>query len=100
MNLRIGQHVTATIVPNGGIQAGSAKFATDVDGIVTVEQNPDNELEATVTAIAVGSVSLTASVDGDQDTGDDQVNTLTAVGAISVLQADSTAIELQFGTPE
>lgn len=100
MNLRVGESVVASIVPNGGFEPGSARFSADAEGVVGIVQSHDNELEATITALVIGHTVITAEVDGDQDVGEGQTNILSAVGAIVVLAPDSTAIELQFGEPQ
>lgn len=97
MNLRLNEKVGIELIPNGGYEQGSVQFSAEPDGVVGIELDPDNPLKATLHAVAAGTATIQGSLDGDQDPGAGEVNTLIATGAVVVLVQDSTAIELDFG---
>jgi hypothetical protein len=74
-----------------GISKGSAKFSTDVDGVVTVTQDPDDEEAAVLNYAGPGKVQiLTKSMSVD---GQHSVNT---VDSFEVTENEETKAETSF----
>lgn len=82
MQLREGQKVTATVDlktargNQASYEKGSASWESSDESVVSVEQNPENELEATIRGLdgdENGSVVITFRADGDDTESEKQI---------------------------
>ena len=83
----------------GAFEAGSAEWLSSDPDVVSVTENPDNELEAIVEGLdgsSNESVVITFRADADQSEGIKEI-----IGTMSVVctQGEATVIELTGGEP-
>jgi hypothetical protein len=104
MQLREGQQVTVTARPktrsgkDAAYDEGSVEWESSNPSVASVEENPDNELEATVKGLdgsANEAVVITCRLDGDPD--EDEVRELIGSLDVVVTQGEAFAFELEAG---
>jgi hypothetical protein len=80
------------------VEAGSVRFSTSDTDVFNVEQNPESELDLTVTAVKPGAGVLNWSFDADRGEG---VKTISGQVAVEVLAGDAVgATGIAFGGVE
>lgn len=106
VELKEGQKAKIHVSPrsrhghSGAIEPGSARFTSSDESVVSVEQNPDNELEATIRGLDGSSnepVVISFKADGDRSEGVKEI-----VGSASVVctQGDAITFDLEVGPAE
>lgn len=102
MELREGKKVLVGVTPKtaGGNSAayetGSANWESSNSAVVTVEENPENELQAWVTSVDGSkneSVVVTCSLDGDPDA--DETRDIIATGDFTATQGEATVVSME-----
>lgn len=108
MNLREGQKVDLEVMPQtasgrpGAIEAGSARWTSSDESVVSITQDRDNPLKATARGLDGSnneSVVIEFRADGDQDPGDDQIKEIIGTLPITCTQGDATTVQLSAGDP-
>jgi hypothetical protein len=79
------------------IQAGSAKFTSSDDEVVTVAQDAADELGVTVTAVAAGAARVTCTFDADLGDG---VVPVEVVADFSITSGPAVGGGFAFGAPQ
>lgn len=107
MELKEGQTVKVSVGNfktkrghDASIETASGEWVSSDDAIASVEENADNELEATVTGVDGSnnaSVVIEFRADGDPAGG---TKAVVISGAVTVTQGDVATGDLTFGTPE
>lgn len=106
VELKEGQKAVLHVSPrskhghSGAIEPGSARFTSSDESVVSVEQNPENELEATIRGLDGSSnepVVIAFKADGDRSEGVKEI-----VGSASVVctQGDALTFDLEVGPAE
>ena len=82
----------------GRIQTGTARWESSDPSVATVEVNPENELEATITpgTNVNNATQILFTGDADLDEGDDQVRELQASGTLELLEDEAVVADLEF----
>ncbi len=106
LELKEGQKAKIHVSPrskhghSGAIEPGSARFTSSDESVVSIEQNPENELEATIRGLDGSgneAVAIEFKADGDRSEGVREI-----VGSVSVIctQGDALTFDLQVGAAE
>jgi hypothetical protein len=96
------QQVTGTVQPTdklgnpAPVQAGSSKFTSSDETVLTVVVDPANELSVTVKGKASGSAQVRWAADADLGDGDVEIS---AAADFTITSAQATGAGFTFGTP-
>lgn len=102
--LKEGQKVTVTVEPKtahghaGGIQAGSGRWSSSDESVVSVEVDPANDLSATIHGLdGSHNESVVLEFRADADAGEG-VREVVGVASVVCTAGDATTFGLAFGT--
>lgn len=89
------QPVTAKGKP-AQVQSGSVEWSSSNPGVITVTEDPSNELSALIVAGAPGIAQVTFSADADLGEG---VVPISGVADVEVTASAATGFDVKFGAP-
>lgn len=105
--LKEGQKMKLTVAPKtsrghaASIEAGSGRWTSSDDGVVSVEQNPDNELEATIHGLdGSANESVVIEFRGDADRSAEGVREIIGTLDVVCTTGDAAVVDISAGTPE
>lgn len=78
------------------VEAGSVKVTSSDEGVITVQQNAENEKEYTVSAVAPGTAKVIVSADADLGEG---VTTITKEDEFTVTAGDAVEMGTTYSEP-
>jgi hypothetical protein len=107
MELKEGQRVRLKVAPKtarghaASIEAGSGRWISSDESVVSVEQDPTNELAAIVRGLD-GSANESVSIEfrGDADRSAEGIREIVGTLAVVCTSGDAAVVDITPGTPE